>query len=87
MVDRVRQPSGWPFPFDGTANLIRSATKFSQVWWLLEPFKRNAIMMNKTIQAQSCLNQLCYQRLTSPDFAQKLSFKTRLIRWMKGGAK
>lgn len=44
-------------------------------------------MMNKTIQAESCLNELCYQRLTSPDFAQKLSFKIRLIRWMKGGAK
>lgn len=44
-------------------------------------------MMNKTIQAESCLNELCYQRLISPDFAQKLSFKTRLIRWMKGGAK
>lgn len=38
-------------------------------------------------QAQTRLDIICLQRLTSADFAQKLSFKTRLIRWMKGGAK
>ncbi|MEN8549672.1 hypothetical protein ABFW07_10725 [Acinetobacter soli] len=43
--------------------------------------------MNKKTKAQLCLDEICYQRLTTPDFAQKLSFKTRLIRWMKGGAK
>ncbi|WP_272482697.1 hypothetical protein [Acinetobacter tandoii] len=43
--------------------------------------------MNKTIQAQTRLDQICFQRLTSPDFAQKLSFKSRIIHWMKGGAK
>ncbi|WP_289845178.1 hypothetical protein [Acinetobacter soli] len=43
-------------------------------------------MKNET-KALLCLNEICYQRLSSPDFAQKLSFKIRLIRWMKGGAK
>jgi hypothetical protein len=43
--------------------------------------------MNKTIQAQIRLDEICYQRLTSPDFAQKLSLKVRIIRWVKGGAK
>lgn len=43
--------------------------------------------MNKTIQTQTRLDQICFQRLISPDFAQKQSIKIRLIRWMKGGAK
>ena len=43
--------------------------------------------MNKKTKAQLCLDKICYQRLTSPDFAQKLSFKTRIIHWVKGGAK
>jgi len=43
--------------------------------------------MNNTIQAQTCLDQICFKRLTSPDFAQKLSFKSRIIHWVKGGAK
>lgn len=43
--------------------------------------------MNKTIQVQTRLDQICFQRLISPDFAQKPSFKSRLIRWVKGGAK
>ncbi|MFW2077482.1 hypothetical protein ACG94X_07095 [Acinetobacter sp. ULE_I010] len=43
--------------------------------------------MNKSIQAQFCLDTLCFQRLTSPDFAQKPNLKSRIIRWMKGGAK
>ncbi|HFF4507721.1 TPA: hypothetical protein ACGDUJ_002693 [Acinetobacter baumannii] len=43
--------------------------------------------MHIDTQSQSCLNKICYQRLTSPDFAQKTSFKSRLILWMKGGAK
>lgn len=33
------------------------------------------------------LDVICYQRLTAPDFAQKQSFKIRLIHWLKGGAK
>ena len=43
--------------------------------------------MNKTIQVQLRLDSLCLKRLTSSDFAQKQNFKTRIIRWMKGGAK
>ena len=38
-------------------------------------------------QEQTRLDIICLQRLTSTDFAQKLSFKIRLIRWVKGGAK
>ncbi|WP_270957823.1 hypothetical protein [Acinetobacter bereziniae] len=43
--------------------------------------------MHINAQAQSRLNEICYQRLTSPYFAQKQSFKKRLIHWVKGGAK
>ncbi|EOW4376458.1 hypothetical protein ABF359_01660 [Acinetobacter baumannii] len=43
--------------------------------------------MNNNIQAATCLNQICFQRLISSDFAQKLTLKSRIIRWVKGGAK
>ncbi|MFW2079668.1 hypothetical protein ACNPQK_01610 [Acinetobacter guillouiae] len=43
--------------------------------------------MNITTQVECCLEQICFQRLASPDFAQKLNLKSRIIRWMKGGAK
>ncbi len=43
--------------------------------------------MNKKTKALLCLDEICYQRLTSPDFAQKQRFKIRLIHWVKGGAK
>ncbi|MGQ9372735.1 hypothetical protein ACUM6W_02625 [Acinetobacter tandoii] len=43
--------------------------------------------MKNNTQAPVCLNEICFQRLTSPDFAQKLSLKVRIIRWVKGGAK
>ncbi|MDH0657801.1 hypothetical protein N5D11_17140 [Acinetobacter johnsonii] len=43
--------------------------------------------MKNITQAPVCLNEICFQRLTSSDFAQKQSIKIRLIRWMKGGAK
>jgi len=43
--------------------------------------------MNKKTKAQLCLDEICYQRLTSQDFAHKQSIKIRLIRWVKGGAK
>ncbi|WP_373351038.1 hypothetical protein [Acinetobacter bereziniae] len=43
--------------------------------------------MNNYLMAQNSLDEICYQRLTSPDFAQKQSFKKRLIHWVKGGAK
>ncbi len=43
--------------------------------------------MHIDTQTQSRLNEICYQRLTAPDFAQKQSFKIRLINWVKGGAK
>lgn len=43
--------------------------------------------MKNNIHAQTCLDVLCFQRLNSPDFAQKKNLKSRIIRWMKGGAK
>ncbi|WP_266095443.1 hypothetical protein [Acinetobacter bereziniae] len=43
--------------------------------------------MNNNLTAQNSLDEICYQRLTAPDFAQKQSFKIRLINWVKGGAK
>ncbi|MFX9342742.1 hypothetical protein ABTO59_12495 [Acinetobacter baumannii] len=43
--------------------------------------------MNNNTQAATCLNQICLQCLISSDFAQELTLKTRIIRWMKGGAK
>ncbi|MDC5670268.1 hypothetical protein OFN19_08390 [Acinetobacter baumannii] len=43
--------------------------------------------MHIDTQAQSCLNKICFQRLISPDFAQKLTLKSRIISWVKGGAK
>ncbi|MHA3078813.1 hypothetical protein [Acinetobacter sp. ANC 5502] len=42
--------------------------------------------MHIDTQAQTRLDKICLQCLTSSDFAQKPSFKTRLIRWVKGGA-
>lgn len=41
--------------------------------------------MNKSEQTR--LDIVCYQRIQSTDFAQKPNFKSRIIRWMKGGAK
>ena len=43
--------------------------------------------MKNITQAQICLNEICFKRLTSSDFAQKQSIKARIIRWVKGGAK
>lgn len=43
--------------------------------------------MNRKTKAQLRLDEICIQRLTSLDFAQKPSFKSRFIRWVKGGAK
>lgn len=45
--------------------------------------------MGKKFQALTRLDKICLQRLTSLDldFAQKTSFKSRIILWMKGGAK
>lgn len=43
--------------------------------------------MKKNFQAPTRLDIICLQRLTSLDFAQKISFKSRIILWMKGGAK
>ncbi len=43
--------------------------------------------MKENFQAPTCLDIICLQRLTSLDFAQKINFKSRIIRWMKGGAK
>ncbi|MDC5201475.1 hypothetical protein ACT4VJ_06400 [Acinetobacter baumannii] len=33
------------------------------------------------------LDHVCFRRLNSLDFAQKLTLKTRIIHWTKGGAK
>lgn len=43
--------------------------------------------MNNSSTVQNLLDKICLQRLTAPDFAQKQSFKIRLIHWVKGGAK
>lgn len=43
--------------------------------------------MRYNFQAQTRLDKICIKRLTSPDFAKKLSFKSRIIHWVKGGAK
>ncbi|SSP36681.1 Uncharacterised protein [Acinetobacter baumannii] len=43
--------------------------------------------MGKKFQTLTRLDKICLQRLTSLDFAQKTSFKSRIILWMKGGAK
>lgn len=42
-------------------------------------------MQNNT-QAQTRLNEICVQRLTSPDFAQKPSLFDRLLHLLKGAA-
>lgn len=42
--------------------------------------------MNKTIQVQTRLDQICFQRLTSPDFAHKQSLFDKLLRLLKGAA-
>lgn len=43
--------------------------------------------MKEIFQAATRHNLICLQRLTSLDFAQKLTLKSRIICWMKGGAK
>ncbi|MDV7447597.1 hypothetical protein [Acinetobacter baumannii] len=43
--------------------------------------------MNNNTQAETCLNEICFPRLISPDFVQKLTLKSRILRWVKGGAK
>lgn len=43
--------------------------------------------MNKKAKAHLCLDDICLQRLKSQDFALKKSFKTLIIRLVKGGAK
>lgn len=43
--------------------------------------------MQINTQAQTRLDKICLQRLISSDFAQKKSFKSRIIHWVKGGAK
>ncbi len=43
--------------------------------------------MNKKATAHLCLDEICLQRLKSQDFALKQSYKTLIIRWVKGGAK
>lgn len=47
--------------------------------------KVTAMQTNTKIQAR--LDIICLQRLISSDFAQKPNLKSRIIRWMKGGAK
>ncbi|GEM_PF-5436356 len=43
--------------------------------------------MKENFQVPTRLDIICIQRLASSDFAQKTSFKSRIIRWVKGGAK
>ena len=42
--------------------------------------------MKKSMQAQTRLDQICYQRILSPDFAQKTTFIQRVVRLVSGGA-
>lgn len=42
--------------------------------------------MKKSIQAQTRLDQICYQRLQSPDFAIKPTLIQRITRLISGGA-
>ena len=43
--------------------------------------------MQTNTKKQARLDIICLQRLISSDFAKNPNFKSRLIRWMKGGAK
>ena len=42
--------------------------------------------MKKSMQAQTRLDQICYQRILSPDFAQRPTFIQRVVRLVSGGA-
>lgn len=42
--------------------------------------------MNNNLTAQNSLDEICYQRLTAPDFAQKQSLFDKLLHLMKGAA-
>lgn len=42
---------------------------------------------SQRVTAPTRLQQICYSRLTSPNFATHQSTLAKLINWIKGGAK